>query len=80
MCVRAIGGKCILAVQASSDGLTWSSPIANVRLGSEPTTVKLRLPERTRKIRALIENTSHKSAYVEIEDPSEAVEADDAAL
>jgi hypothetical protein len=69
--VRAIGGKCILAVQTSRDGLTWGTPVAHARLDSEPTIVRFTVPEGTRQIRVLVENTSHKSAFVELEDPSE---------
>jgi hypothetical protein len=71
LAVRAIGGKCVLAVQSTRDGLTWSSPVAHARLGSEPTVIKFSLPEGTRKIRALVENTSRLPAHVELEDPSE---------
>src|ERR1700727_557443 len=71
LAVRAIGGKCVLAVQSTRDGLTWASPVAHARLGSGPIVVKFSLPEGTRKIRALVENTSDKPAYVEIDDPSE---------
>jgi|SRR5580698_8862700 hypothetical protein len=69
--VRAIGGKCIVAIQSSRDGLTWSSPVAHARLGSEPTTVRFTVPSGTLKLRALVENTSHRPAHVEIDDPSE---------
>lgn len=72
--VRAIGGKCILAIQSSGDGLTWSSPIAHARLGSKPMIIKFSLPESARKIRAIIENASSKPAYLEIEDASDTVE------
>lgn len=66
--LRAIGGKCTLDIQATLDGMTWSSPVAHARLGSDLLRVALRLPAGTRKIRALIHNNASKASYVEIDD------------
>lgn len=67
---RAVGasGKCRLDVQASRDGLTWASPIAYAWLTSKTSPIRLNLPERTRKIRALIHNTAAEAAHVEIDE------------
>lgn len=71
---RAIGGKCVLALQTSRDGLTWHSPIVHARLHSEMRQVPLVLPEGTRKLRAVIENASDAVAHVEIEDPKDSLQ------
>lgn len=76
--LRAIGGNCIVAVQSSSDCLSWRSPVAHARLSSESATIKFRLPEGTRKLRVLVENSSTKPAFVEVEDPRKPVPDADA--
>jgi hypothetical protein len=69
--VRAIGGRCILAVQTSRDGLTWSGPVANARLGSERTTVRFTVPAGRGGFARLLKTGRPNPAHVELEDPSE---------
>lgn len=77
---RAFGGKCSLHVQASQDGQTWQSPVASARLSAESTTLRLRLPAGTRRIRAVLENGLTKATHVEIDDiVTPAVTGDDEA-
>jgi hypothetical protein len=66
--LRVIGTVAV-DVQASRDGMTWGTPVAQARLKTEKKTLRLDLPRGTRKIRALLHNATNKSAAVEISDP-----------
>jgi hypothetical protein len=69
-------GKLIADVQASQDGMTWPSPCASARLDSEERTIPLMLPQGTRKLRVLLQNSTHGPVSVEISDPVSAVASD----
>lgn len=74
--VRAFGGRCVIDIQASRDGLTWASPVVSARLtDARPKRLKLRLPKGTRRLRVFVQNAQGRPTHVEIEDPSDALAA-----
>lgn len=64
--VSATGGSVEVSLQATRDGFTWGSPVASVRVRSESKLLRFELPERTRAIRAILQNNSRKLATVRL--------------
>lgn len=64
--VSATGGNVEVSLQATRDGLTWGSPVANARVCEESKVLRFELPERTRAIRAILQNNSRKLATVRL--------------
>ena len=59
----------IADVQTSTDGLAWSSPVAQARLEAEERALPLTLKEGVRKLRVTLHNVSEKSVSVQVCDP-----------
>jgi hypothetical protein len=68
-------GKVTASVQASHDGRTWPSPCASAWLDGSEQTLPLNLPQGTRMLRILLQNTGRgrRSASVQIDDLASAV-------
>ena len=79
---RAVGGRTTVDIQASTDGLTFGSPVAHLRLDSKFTSAVFALPEQTRKVRLNVCNHAGVGSFVVIEDSpvSEVAEPEDATL
>jgi hypothetical protein len=67
-------GKVTASVQASHDGRTWPNPCASTRLNGSDQTLPLNLPQGTRMLRILLQNSGGgRSASVQIDDLASAV-------